>query len=78
MNEFVGTLEAGEQTLVLEVLEYRGGFFWIDLTDAGDFRALRLMFRNNPDADIWDVFGLCEKNGMRYGTIRGFTTVIGG
>ena len=63
--------------LSIDVLEYAGGFFWLDLTYVYDFRTVRIFFRENPDADIQDVFRLCEMHGIRYGIIREISMMIG-
>ena len=76
MNEYIELIELGGQALVLDVLEYAGGFFWLDLKEAEDFRAVRIFFRNNPDADIMDIIGCCEENGIPWGTIRNPRFVI--
>ena len=76
MNEYIELIELGGQALVLDVLEYAGGFFWLDLKEAEDFRAVRIFFRNNPDADILDMFRFCEENGIMHGTIRSMNLTV--
>ena len=68
MYENIGIIEKNGRRLVIDIAEYRGGFFWFDLTLKKHF----VMFREfaTPAKKVPGAIAFCEENGIPWGIIR--------
>ena len=68
MRENIGTIEENGRRLVIDIAEYRGGFFWFDLT----LKKNLVMFRDfvTSATKVPGAVAFCEENGIPWGIIR--------